>query len=570
MRKRQALLARGARLTMADEEGLNFEAAREKFKSCVNKAKDENDETELAEIFQKTPGSEQEKKLVVDQVFRDLVKEAVVNGGSLERYKLLISLVIKSAIQGHCSPNLVFILLSDVFDCITLEQCDPLFAFVEERVSTWTMPLFFSAGKNLLLRMSNDLLRRLSTSQNTVFCGRIQLFLARLFPLSERSGLNLMSQFNYENVTTYTRSADQKDKTTASEMEVDDREAGELTPSTVPIDFNLYRKFWALQDYFRNPTQCYNNTVAWKMFTENTKQVLNVFRSLKLEHVTWKKKAKELKDLQGSDSKDVARYFAKFLTNEKLLDLQLSDSNFRRTILVQMLIICQYLVGNIKFKSTNQVLNESQSTWVKETTSQVYELLRETPPDGDKFAKAVEHILEREENWISWKNEGCPSFIKERSEEEPKPKPSRKRKVSIGDEMASGWKSKKVLMGSNELTRLWNLCPDNLEACKADNRVFLPTLEEYFSEAIEQADPDAMVEDEYKVIKNSNFGWRALRLLARRSHHFFQPSTNPFKTLPEYLESVVQQLAQELLSVKNEDSGIAVVNGTSDANVPLT
>jgi len=38
----------------------------------------------------------------------------------------------------------------------------------------------------------------------------------------------------------------------------------------------------------------------------------------------------------------------------------------------------------------------------------------------------------------------------------------------------------------------------------------------------------------------------ALRLLARRSHHFFQPSTNPFKTLPEYLDSVVQQLAQEL------------------------
>ena len=40
---------------------------------------------------------------------------------------------------GHCSPNLVFILLSDVFDCITLEECDPLFSFVEERVSTWTM-----------------------------------------------------------------------------------------------------------------------------------------------------------------------------------------------------------------------------------------------------------------------------------------------------------------------------------------------------------------------------------------------------------------------------------------------
>lgn len=33
-----------------------------------------------------------------------------------------------------------------------------------------------------------DLLRRLSRSQNTVFCGRILLFLAQFFPFSERSG----------------------------------------------------------------------------------------------------------------------------------------------------------------------------------------------------------------------------------------------------------------------------------------------------------------------------------------------------------------------------------------------
>jgi len=39
-----------------------------------------------------------------------------------------------------------------------------------------------------MLLCFTDLLRRLSTSQNTVFCGRIQLFLARLFPLSEKSG----------------------------------------------------------------------------------------------------------------------------------------------------------------------------------------------------------------------------------------------------------------------------------------------------------------------------------------------------------------------------------------------
>ena len=51
---------------------------------------------------------------------------------------------------GHCSPNLVFILLSDVFDCITLEECDPLFSFVEERVSTWTMVSHLSDASEML------------------------------------------------------------------------------------------------------------------------------------------------------------------------------------------------------------------------------------------------------------------------------------------------------------------------------------------------------------------------------------------------------------------------------------
>lgn len=47
------------------------------------------------------------------------------------------------------------------------------------------------------------MLKRLSKSQNTVFSGRIHLFLAKLFPLTEKSGLNLMSHFS-DNFTRYT------------------------------------------------------------------------------------------------------------------------------------------------------------------------------------------------------------------------------------------------------------------------------------------------------------------------------------------------------------------------------
>ena len=64
------------------------------------------------------------------------------------------------------------------------------------------------------------------------------------------------------------------------------------------------------------------------------------------------------------------------------------------------------------------------------------------------------------------------------------------------DIKASG--GKVIKLGNSELTRLWNLCPDNLEACRQDNRKFMPTLEDYFEEAVDQADPESGVEDQYK------------------------------------------------------------------------
>ncbi|GAA6077917.1 THO complex subunit 1 [Tachysurus ichikawai] len=171
-------------------------------------------------------------------------------------------------------------------------------------------------------------------------------------------------------------------------------------------------------------------------------------------------------------------------------------------------------------------------------------LLRETPPDGEMFAAMVEHILNTEENWNAWKNEGCPSFVKERPTETKPQRPSRKR-AAPEDFLGKG-PERKILMGNDELTRLWNLNPDNMEACKSDSREFMPSLEDFFEEAIEQADPANMVEDQYKVVRNSNYGWRALRLLSRRSPHFFQPTNQQFKSLEDYLENMVIKLAKEL------------------------
>uniref|UniRef100_A0A671RYL3 THO complex subunit 1-like n=1 Tax=Sinocyclocheilus anshuiensis TaxID=1608454 RepID=A0A671RYL3_9TELE len=476
----------------------DFTEARDKFTAATKSAVDIRSCKPLTNAFSHLPGNETEKKATLDQALRGVLEEQIVSP------QLLLCIISCFALiycfrKGICSATTPFLLLGDVLDCLPLDQCDKIFSFVEENVSTWKSNTFYSAGKNYLLRiMCWNLLRRLSKSQNTVFCGRIQLFLARFFPLSEKSGLNLQSQFNLDNITVFNKN--EQDSTLGLQltevkeegMEVEEGEMGDEdapAPCSIPIDYNLYRKFWTLQDYFRNPVQCYDK-FSWMTFLKYSDETLAVFKSFKLDDMqASKRKLEEMRTAAGDHV-----YFAKFLTSEKLMDLQLSDSNFRRHSLLQYLILFQYLKGQVKFKSSSCVLNDDQSLWIEDTTKLVHQLLRETPPDGDKFASMFEHILNTEENWNSWKNEGCPSFVKE----------------------------------SDELSRLWNLNPDNMEACKSDSRCVFGNTHLKI------------------VVRNSNYGWRALRLLSRRSPHFFQPTNQQFKSLADYLENMVIKLAKEL------------------------
>ncbi|CAL4067388.1 unnamed protein product, partial [Meganyctiphanes norvegica] len=480
----------------------------------------------------------------------------------------LITTVTKICIDGVkgglCSPTLPVNVLSDSFDMLTINQCLHLFSFVEANVAVWKEDIFFSHCKTAVLRMCNDLLRRLSRSQNTVFCGRILLFLARFFPFSERSGLNLISEFNLENVTTFTNSEatdqemkDENDTAASPENGVD-------TSLTNTLDYTLYAKFWALQDFFRNPPQCFQKP-NWKMFTVYANDVLEAFTSFKLDSCRSSSEISKLERSQSTtepmegQSEPAEQYFAKYLTNQKLLDLQFSDSNFRRYVLLQMLILTQYLTSTIKFKTES--LSSEQVEWVRKTDERVYGLLAETPPDGPAFVNIVKHILKREERWSDWKNDGCPEFKKpalKSVKEEPDVSPSKKKgqKRKLGDMIRDADAKKKMVMGNVEMTRLWNLCPNNLEACKKSERDFVPALETYFTPAIDQITGKSTVKDAEKLVNDSNFGWRGLRLLACRSPHFFTHSASPIATLPEYLTTMIKKLAKELPSQHQDDQGV--------------
>ncbi|XP_055534437.1 THO complex subunit 1 [Wyeomyia smithii] len=534
----------------------NFLVLLKTFTDTVNRSfKSGNIDQLKAEYDAQAGASDNDRKAALHQAFRDLLLQKT---GDIPAIEGFINFAVAACRQEMTSPTIPVVLLGDIFDAVTLDKCEQIFTYVENNVAIWKEDFFFTACKHNLLRMCNDLLRRLSRSQNTVFCGRILLFLAKFFPFSERSGLNIISEFNLENITEYgVEGSEMGDQLGNSE------ENG--TGSQLKIDYNLYCKFWALQDFFRNPNQCYNK-VQWKMFAAHAGSVMSAFSSFKLEEPRASSSSNTSKSTPTPMSipleeqvRESGHFFAKFLTNPKLLSLQLSDSNFRRSVLVQLLILFQYLNSTVKFKADSHCLTQSQVDWLKETEVKVYKLIEESPPNGRKFADSVRHMLSREELWNSWKNEGCKEFKRPEAaggsgaastaggasnastgEEAPPPirLPMKRPRRALGDLIRDSTKQGKFFMGNPELTRLWNTCPDNLQACKGEDRNFLPSLEAYLDGSKDKQDP--------------SFEWRALRLLARQSPHFFTLFNSPSYKVADYLESVRKKIQKDKVDIKQE------------------
>lgn len=132
-------------------------------------------------------------------------------------------------------------------------------------------------------------------------------------------------------------------------------------------------------------------------------------------------------------------------------------------------------------------------------------------------------LAQREERWNEWKNKSCPEIKKPNSVHVDFKESGRKEKF-LGDILKEYSNRKKYFMGrlalkfvrsnflkcqlvgkndgwllfSKSLTLLWNNKPDNMDACRSADRNFTPSVDNYFKDAIEQADPTAMIEPQYK------------------------------------------------------------------------
>ena len=220
-------------------------------------------------------------------------------------------------------------------------------------------------GKALvLLRTLNDLLRRLSKmGSNTIFCGRILTFLSGVFPLGERSGVNLRGEYgpawdtvrmSGEEEVQDQMAEDRVEVKLEDTMAVDSEKlaaASKLATETIEkkegkcIIFifsivtqhmlEFYNTFWSLQLPFSKPSQ-FALPHTFGEFQEAVNKVLPVIKeaTVKERALTGSRTVmtgaaaantfKRKRDTEAAAEQNFGKeyFFAKFLTSPDLLDLE--------------------------------------------------------------------------------------------------------------------------------------------------------------------------------------------------------------------------------------------------------
>ncbi|KAM5538332.1 hypothetical protein V8D89_007934 [Ganoderma adspersum] len=390
-----------------------------------------------------------------------------------------------------CDQVFPFTILQDLLETQTISSCSHIFSWIEERAERLTKGMIPQKGKALvLLRTLNDLLRRLSnTGATTMFCGRILTFLSRVFPLGERSGVNLRGEYgptwNGPGTKPEVTAEPEKDK-----MEVDETKEEQVASAAEKRKKEkeeFYQTFWWMQLPFSRPPS-FAEPSTFPAFKEAVNKVLPVIKEATAkDRALMGSKAngiptapagplKRKRDAGATEGAAKSEYnFAKYLTSPELLDLEIADTHFRRQFLFQLLILLNHLLTFTKAAKATWATTRNRSLqmdftleaddtqWVQETITRTTEELRQTAPNGRAFSETVQVILEREKNWIRWKNELCTPFDRESWKEEVEVDGETRK---VGLEEATEGARKKMRMdqeawphryGSAPLTEIWEM-----------------------------------------------------------------------------------------------------------------
>ncbi|KAJ6124966.1 THO complex subunit THOC1 [Penicillium samsonianum] len=525
-------------------------------------------ETHLGESIWQVPSeddkatkhlSPQTKLAAVEIAFREkfyrvLASTSIDDPAFIQIWNLLDIVSIFSD-NEQCEPGLIFWLIEELLDSQTIDGCRNVFDYLESRRERNTKK-HFKQKSLVILRSCNELLRRLSRAEDTVFCGRVFIYLFQSFPLGDKSSVNLRGEFHSENVTTFDEIAKestekQEQDTTMTEgvepTAAGEAAAGQAETSKVPkvvvstgdekkpdnVDLNaLYPLFWSLQAYFSAPSKMFD-AERFTSFKTGMEATLAAFKNINTEMEN-ESSARASEDARKSnkrkriaDGTEVATSFnPKYLTSRDLFDLEISDTAFRRHVLVQALILLDFvlsLTSKSKSRLTNTTnksvlygftLNEEDTKWATSMRKGIEGYLQQGP-GGKFYYRMVDTVLSRDKNWVRWKAEGCPLI--------ERPAISAAEYTTSRDHATKAYANKRLRpspMGSLDLKFLADTeALANIERLKESDRYSVPSADSFLKGIMDdEMDIDMAMTDEDKAIAEgakASKSWRILRLAAK-------------------------------------------------------
>ncbi|TNY23906.1 THO complex subunit 1 transcription elongation factor-domain-containing protein [Rhodotorula diobovata] len=412
----------------------------------------------------------------LERTLEELVHEAAVpttDAAAFAHLQDLLDVVLCAYEADFVDESFPLTTLEALMELRPITACEPLLGYIESRAERLTTGMEYTRGRGpILLRLLNDLLRRLPRSQSepVILSGRILLLLSAVYPLGEKSGVNLRGNFNLGKGTVWEQEVAKKEMEGAKEdakkeeeegegqgkpkegedakmaevEEGEEAEPGQPNGADNGTSSGFYAAFWSLQRFFNNPHLLFAPAPPASSSSSSSSSPLSELhagvRKTLAAFDAATKKEKELAGAAKGESAGSAKaggedtageeqleeyFFPKFLTSRNLLDLELSDPSFRRQILVQLLILFQYLLSltptarkrTDALPVTNQpalsshVLGAEAEQWVRELRSRTLDEM-DAMEGGRRFRKAVMVVLTREQNWTDWKLRSCYPFTK--------------------------------------------------------------------------------------------------------------------------------------------------------------
>ena len=474
--------------------------------------------------------------------------------------------------------KLPFLLIEDTIDSLPLRQIQQIWSspqypntnissymttVLTSSTSTTTSQqqqgsLFTPLSKFVLLRICNKILRLLSNRDvDADFAGSIMMLLSQVFPLSERSAINVLGGFNVDNeVRVETLDEFEIGGLLRQQQKNGDGEGSDIEGSGSGsggggVGYEFYSKFWGVQKVFTDPGGTIlastkpgggsgggmNQVQAAKAYETFVKDVTDILEALESTPivVASTSSSSTLTSSMLLDSGENSVRHHKYLTSSQLLHLQLKDPTLRIHFLTQLIIILSYLsspstslptgVQSTAGADTSKLTAQIRVTQMKQLgqlEKRVSGLLRSTTKSGESMWKSLQWILrDRELMWKNWKKAKCLPAMDRVATGAGGAAP--------GGDCVSGNDVKKILLASKKrkLEELSSTMTDSnndgsitladvvTSDMKTSSSSQQTTLTSFLEPYIEALDPENGIEGEYHPRNDKVYAWRALRLMAR-------------------------------------------------------